>query len=239
MDPVNATVRLTDRKAAVAKATLCLLCLVLLALAWRFTPLKRSVDFAALLRWQQSLKDHPAALFWVVGAYLIGGLVLFPVMILNVATIVAFGPFLGNVYAFAGWLCSAACGFGIARIMGSELVQRLASGKVPHLFHRFAGHGFLAVLGLRLLPIVPFTIVNLFVGASGIRFVDFFFATALGRIPGIVALTLFGVQLENFLRRPEPTNSLLLALPIVFVPLAVGWLYQRFVPPKSHLKGTR
>jgi hypothetical protein len=53
--------------------------LLALSIAWRWTPLKEAtIDLETVVRWQQSLKDYPAAFFWVAGAYLIGGLVLFP-----------------------------------------------------------------------------------------------------------------------------------------------------------------
>jgi phospholipase D1/2 len=220
--------RLSEHKAALLKGGLCFLLLLSISLAWRLTPLKESVDFETIIGWQQSLKDHPAAVFWVVGAYLAGSLVLFPVTVLNVATIVTFGPVLGNAYGFAGWLCSAALGFGIGRVMGRELVHKLARSRIHHLLHRAGRHGFLTVLSMRILPIAPFTVVNLFVGAAGIRFVDFFFATVIGRIPGIVILTLFGVQLENFLRRLDVESSALLALAILLIPLATALSCRRF-----------
>ena len=210
------------------KGGLCFLFLLLLSLAWRLTLLKDNVDLEAIISWQRSLKDHPAALFWVVGVYLAGGLVLFPVMVLNVATIVTFGPVLGNAYAFAGWLSSAALGFGIARVSGRDWAQKITRPKINDLLHRAGRHGFLTVLSLRILPVAPFTMVNLFVGASGIRFADFFLATVIGRIPGIVTLALFGVQLESFLRRPGVESSILLALTILLIPLTTAWLCQRF-----------
>src|SRR5678816_1703577 len=104
-EQVLRSTRFGERKAALLKAALCFLFLLSISLAWRLTPLKDSVDFETIVSWQQSVKDHPAALFWVIAAYLMGGLVLFPVMVLNVATIVTFGPVLGNVYGFTGWLC--------------------------------------------------------------------------------------------------------------------------------------
>lgn len=221
--------QLSERKAAMLKGALGFLVLLLISLAWRFTPLKESVDFETIIGWQRSLKDHPAAVFWVVGAYLAGSLVLFPVTVLNVATIATFGPVLGNAYGFAGWFCSAALGFGIGRVMRRELVHKLARSRIHYLLHRAGRHGFLTVLTMRILPIAPFTVVNLFVGAAGIRFADFFFATVIGRIPGIVTLTLFGLQLENFLRRPDVESSVLLALAILLIPLVTALLCRRFV----------
>jgi phospholipase D1/2 len=78
------------------------------------------------------------------------------------------------------------------------------------------------------LPIAPFTVVNLLVGASGIGFGDFFLATLIGRIPGIVALTLLGVQFETFLRRPDVENSALLAAILLLIPWATTWLWKRW-----------
>ena len=227
-EQVLRSTRFGERKAALLKAALCFLFLLSISLAWRLTPLKDSVDFETIVSWQQSVKDHPAALFWVIAAYLMGGLVLFPVMVLNVATIVTFGPVLGNVYGFTGWLCSATLGFGIGRVMGREWVQKLARSRFHRLFYRASRHGFLTVLSMRIVPIAPFTVVNLFVGASGIRFADFSFATVLGRIPGIVTLTLFGIQLENFLRRPDLQSSILLVLALLLIPLATALLCRRF-----------
>ena len=220
--------RFDERKAALVKGALCFLFLLSISLAWRLTPLRESVDFETIVGWQQSIKDHPSALFWVIAAYLMGGLVLFPVMVLNIATIVTFGPVLGNVYGFTGWLCSAALGFGIGRVMGREFVQKLARSRLHRLLHRAGRHGFLTVLSVRILPVAPFTVVNLFVGAAGIRFTDFFFATVIGRIPGIVTLTLFGVQLENFLRRPDLESSVLLAFTLLLIPVATALLCRRF-----------
>jgi uncharacterized membrane protein YdjX (TVP38/TMEM64 family) len=216
------------RNAAVTKGAIALLVLLAISLAWRLTPLEEGVDLETIVAWQQAMKDHPAALFWVVAGYLAAAFVLFPVTILNVATIVTFGPVLGNLYAFAGWLCSAAAGFGTGRVMGREWLHKLARSRIHRLLHRAGRHGFLTVLSMRILPIAPFTVVNLFVGAAGIRFADFFFATVIGRIPGIVTLTLFGVQLENFLRRPDLKNSVILALAILLIPLVTAWLCRRF-----------
>jgi phospholipase D1/2 len=215
-------------KATLVKVAVCFLLLLSISLAWRFTPLQDSFDFATIIGWQQSVKDQPAALFWVIGAYVAGGLVLFPVMVLNVATIVSFGPLLGNAYAFAGWLCSAALGFGLGRAIGRDAVQRLARSRFQHLLQSAGRHGFLTVLSLRILPVAPFTMVNLFVGASGIRFPDFFLATVIGRIPGIMTLSLFGVQFESFLRQPDVESAVLLALTILLISLATAWLFKWF-----------
>src|SRR5262249_40189982 len=87
--------------------------------------------------------------------------------------------------------------------------------------------GFFTVLTMRVFPVAPFTLVNVFVGASDIRFRDFFLASLIGRIPGIILLSLAGIQIENILRRPGAMSSILLMFTLLLIPLAINWLWKR------------
>ena len=141
---------------------------------WRWTPLNEWVNFETIIEWQQSVEDYPTAFYLVVGAYLLGSLFSFPVTVLNVATVLTFGPIQGNLYALSGWLASAAMGYGIGRGIGREMVTKLARSWGHRLLESADRHGFLTVLTMRVLPVAPFTLVNFFVGAARIRFWDFF-----------------------------------------------------------------
>jgi uncharacterized membrane protein YdjX (TVP38/TMEM64 family) len=89
---------------------------------------------------------------------------------------------------------------------GRQRMQKLARSWLDRLMQPAERHGFLTVLIMRVFPVAPFTLVNFFVGASGIRFGDFFLASLLG-IPGIILLTLVGVQVENVLHRADATDA--------------------------------
>jgi phospholipase D1/2 len=227
------------RKTALLKLSACFLLLVSVSLAWRLTPLREIINFETIVGWQQSIKNYPAVFLWVLGIYVMSSLILFPTTLLNVATVITFGPILGNLYAFAGWLCSATIGFGIGRVLGRDWVQKIARGGIERLFDRAERHGFLTVLSTRMVPIAPFTVVNLFVGASGIGFRPFFFATAIGRIPGIVTLTLFGVQLEMFLRRQDLLSWGILAMTVVVIIVASVWCSKRFASARPSKKSPK
>jgi uncharacterized membrane protein YdjX (TVP38/TMEM64 family) len=227
-DKLKETAGAASRRNAVLIKILLLFFLFLsVPLAWRWTPLNEWINFETIIDWQQSVKNHPAAFYLVVGVYLLGSLFLFPVTVLNVATVFTFGPILGNLYALAGWLASAAMGYSIGRALGRQMVQKMAHSRLDRLIQPAERHGFITVLTMRVLPVAPFTLVNFFVGASGIRFRDFFLASVVGRIPGIVMLTLAGVQVENFLRRPTAMSMVLLGLILILTPLATGWLFKR------------
>ena len=213
---------------ALLKGFLVLLPLFALPAIWSWTPLNQWINLATIISWQESVRNNPAAPYLVAGAYVLGSLVLFPVTVLTVATVFTFGPIWGNVYGFAGWMVSASLGFGLGHLAGHDLLRKIASAQVDRLLRQATRHGFITVLTMRILPVAPFTLVNLFVGASRIRFGDFFLASVLGRIPGMVALSLVGFQVENFLRKPAVESFAGLGLIIVLGALGVIWAARRF-----------
>jgi phospholipase D1/2 len=210
------------------KALFLLLVLLALPLIWRWTPLYDWFNLHTLFAWQASVRNDPAAPLYLAAAYLIGSLVFFPITILNLATLFAFGPLWGNIYGFGGWLLSAAEGYVIGRWIGHDQLDKLAGRRLAPLVDRMEEHGFLSVLALRVLPVGPFTLINLFIGAAGIRFREFFLATVIGRLPGIVTLTFFAVQLENAIRRPGLISFALLGLACVVAPLIISRWTRRY-----------
>jgi phospholipase D1/2 len=202
--------------------------LLALPAAWRWTPLNQWVDFEKVVVFQEAVRSYPAAFLWVLAVYLLATVVLFPMTMLNVATVLTFGPVLGNAYALAGWLLSATVGYGIGRMLGQDMLHRIAGPRLDRLIHQVEDHGFITVLTIRLLPVAPFTLANLFVGASGIRFRDFFLASVIGRIPGILVLSVAGVHLENALRNPSTGSFILLGLVLILIPLLIMWLSKHF-----------
>jgi phospholipase D1/2 len=230
------TPRGRTRKITILRGLAILLLLFALPAIWSWTPLNHWTNLAAIIEWQESVRNHTAAFYLVVGAYLLGSLVLFPVTILNIATVFTFGPMLGNIYALAGWLASAAMGYGIGRSTGRKMVRKLARAWLDRLIRPAGRHGFLTVLTLRVFPVAPFTLVNVFVGAWGIRFWDFFLASIVGRIPGIILLTLAGVQVESLLRQPGLIGVVLLGLTLILVPLVLSRLSKRLLYRRSEYR---
>src|SRR3546814_18034784 len=63
-----------------------------------------------------------------------------------------------------------------------------------------------------MLPVAPFTVVNLAAGAARVRVVDFLIGSVLGLAPGIAIMTAMGDQLETLLRNPSAWNTAALAV---------------------------
>jgi phospholipase D1/2 len=197
---------------------------------WRWTPLNQWINLATIIEWQDSMRSSPAAPYLLVGAYVLASLAFFPVTLLNLATVFTFGPLWGNVYGLAGWVLSATVGYAIGGFFGREMLRKMTSRRLHRILGEAGRHGFLSVLTIRVMPVAPFTLVNIFVGASVIRFWEFLLGTLVGRIPGIVTLTLFGFQIESILRRADVAKFIFLGVALLLLLVAV-WRFKtaRFI----------
>ena len=191
--------------------TMVLLALAGLAAAWRWTPLGEWVDIDSIMNAAYSLTDSAGAPLWVMGAYLLASLTAFPITVLIVISVLVFGPLAGFVYALTGSLLGAAVTFALGQLLGQRLVRRLAGARINKLSQRLGQRGLLAMLAVRMLPVAPFTIVNLVAGASHIRFRDYVLGTVFGMLPGMLALTAFSDRLAAVVRDPSPTALAVLA----------------------------
>jgi len=197
--------------------------LALLAIAWRWTPLREWVNLASLVALARQLEAMPFTPIAVVGSYVAAGLVMVPVMLLIAVTGIVFGPLYGTLYAVGGTMLSAAVAYGIGHLLGRETVQKLLGARINKLSRRLAKRGILAMLIIRMLPIAPFTVVNMVAGASHIRFRDYLIGTLLGMLPGITMTVTFVHHLAEAVRNPSAgTVAVLMAVAGSIIMLAIG-----------------
>jgi len=189
-----------------------------LALAWQYTSLRDFTDvgFVSSII-SQSARSEFAPLL-AVAAFVVGGLVVFPVLVLIAATAAALGPWMGFFSAGAGVLLSALTLFAIGRVLGQERLQRLLGRRSSRVQSRIIGKGVIAVAMIRMVPIAPFSIVNVVAGASKLSLRDFLLGTALGMAPGILVMAALGAQIADLARNASWTNALLLGFAIA------GWI---------------
>ncbi len=197
-----------------------------MALAWRFTPLREWLAFDRLIELGMALREHPWAPLAVLLAFLAGGLMAFPLLVLIAATALVFGPVTGPVYALAGATASAALTFAIGRKLGRETVRKLAGHRVNDLSRRLAKRGLIAVAFVRMVPVAPFTVVNVVAGASHIRWSDFMLGTIIGLLPGVATMTFFVDRAIAAVRHPGAGTFALLVLAVALI-FALIWMLRR------------
>jgi uncharacterized membrane protein YdjX (TVP38/TMEM64 family) len=125
----------------------------------------------------------------------------------------------------------------IGRAVGRDGLQRLAPPLLGRLYQRLGRRGVFAVVAIRFLPVAPFTMVNIVLGAARIKLWHFVVGTAIGLTPGFLALSLFGDRLSQTLRRPDMLNFLLLGLMAAGLMLGGAWLVRRVQRGVSHGAG--
>lgn len=124
-----------------------------------------------------------------------GALTVTPVprTMFTVAAGVLFGSALGVGLTVVGTALAASVAFWLVRFVGGRFVERHAHrASVTWLRDRLDRRGLLAVLSLRLIPAVPFSVLNYASGLSGVRFVPYVIGTVLGVLPGTIAVVVLG-----------------------------------------------
>lgn len=97
-------------------------------------------------------------------------------------------------------------------------MKKLPGHLVSRVSRALGRQGLLAVITLRIVPVAPFTVVNLAAGASHIRFRDFALGTLLGMIPGTLALAALSDQAMSAIRAPGAGRiAVLVGLAVIIV----------------------
>lgn len=125
-----------------------------------------------------ALAPVPKAVFSVVGGAVFGFAVALPLVLT--------GAMLGSLAAFQ-----------IGRRLGREGVERLTGHRVARLDELLRDRGFAAVIGLRLIPVVPFTAMNYTAGLTAVSLRNYALGTAVGILPATasyVAVGAFGTR---------------------------------------------
>jgi uncharacterized membrane protein YdjX (TVP38/TMEM64 family) len=199
------------------------LVLITLALLWKLTPAGEFLKPQRIAQRLETIEKYPWAPFLFVGAYLIGGLVMFPVTVLGAASAIIFPPYKAVVISFSGIMLSAA----LHHVLGARFIrgraQKALGRTMQRLDEALTDRGIITIAAIRTIPIAPFTLVNLAAGGLGVGFRDYMLGTALGLAPSITLICLFGRQVRAFWRNPSGTTVLLIvAVGVVWIGTAIA-----------------
>ncbi len=190
-------------RGGILAALVLLALLVALPWAFEFSPL---AAFASPMRLRELIAPHarsPFAVLGVLGGYVLAGLVV-PLNALILATVLVFGPALGFAYSLAGSMASAVATFAVGRWLGAPLARRIAGRRLAKITSQVRRQGLFAVVAARLMPIAPYTLVNVVAGACRVRWRSYLGGTLIGLLPGILGFTLLTHQIGRALADPGP-----------------------------------
>lgn len=154
-----------------------------------------------------------------------------PFVILCTANGVMFGLAGGILLTWLGTLTGATILFYIARRLGyAWAAKRYQQNNLKKIKNMNGYHGFLLILGLRLLPYFPASLINVMAGVSEINYWWFFSASAIGKLPFIIGYTVLGYNLLH-------TKNYTLGIIIMVMLLVIPYLVVRRTKRRLTFKG--
>lgn len=200
-------------------------------LLFQVTDLGRYVKPEAIRAAIQSVGPLAPALYLLI--YSIAPVFSVPGWIISVAGGLAFGALWGTVLTVLGATIGATAAFFSARYLGRDFVVRVLKGKFQTLAtidDQSATHGFQVIFFLRLIPLVPFNVLNYVAGLSRVGPRDYILGTFLGIIPGTFAYVYLGSALTQIY-----SWQIAVAVGLLILLTLIPMFYKRWKRPRSPL----
>lgn len=193
-------------------------------MAWRDPAWRVLLSPVMLAEFGRQVLAWPLGPVWVLLAYVVAVALAMPVLALITLGVLIFGPWPGMAYALAGMVAGATVTYGLGRLTGAQVLDRLLKGRLQLMSTHLHRRGLWAIVLLRALPVAPFIVVNLGAGALRVRLRDYVLGTFLGLLPGTVLISLFMRQVQQAVRTATPGAWLALAGGVLLVAGALWWL---------------
>lgn len=211
---------------AITLAGIALLALVVLAVE----PLREAA--AAAIRGDSAEVRHQLHGLGIGGPLLILGLALvhavvfYPAEIVDAAAGFVYGFMPGLLLAMSGWLLSGLACFAVGRSVARPLLDRwLGAERFERIEATIERGGPTLLLAMRLIPIVPFSLLSYAAGAARVPIWRFVWTTVVGYLPITAIAVYLGTRLEGLsLSDPLVIGS---ALALALLLLAGHWAVRR------------
>lgn len=216
-------------------AVLLVLLIALTALTWKLS------TWLTPQQLQQALQQTGGwAPVLYIGLFILLPTFFFPVAVLALAGGLLFGLWWGSVYTFIGAVLNCALMFLLARYVGRSQVQRLVEQKLSPQWQRRlqmadGKEGFLLLIILRLIPAVPYNLINYTFGLTGISFSSYLLASAIGIIPGTFAFINIG---DKTLEAGSPSFWIAIGL-LVLLLVVTGLLGKKLFPGQKNATSSK
>lgn len=202
--------------------------LVILVAVWRWTPVGDWLEPRVLAEGVRHLSSTPWGIPLAILAFVAASLVAVPVTLLILTCSLVFGSVIGASVALVGSIVSAILGYGIGRVTGRRLIDRLANGRIQQLSRKLGRRGILTIITVRIVPVAPFVVLNLLAGTMHISVRDFVIGTTIGMLPGIVALAIFAEGLLSLVSQFDLHAVALIMVGILGL-AGLAWVGRRLI----------
>jgi uncharacterized membrane protein YdjX (TVP38/TMEM64 family) len=181
------------------------------------------IDRSQLQLWLQKMGVWAPVLYILI--YSIATICILPSTPLNLTGGAIFGSVWGTVWTSIAAILAAILSFGFSRTIGRNVVEQKLAGKWESIDREMHQGGFFYMFAIRLLPLIPYGIVNFAAGLTSIKFRDYFFGTLLGTVPGILPFVMMGAGLTAL--KQGDVLPMLVALALTGMLIGTATWYRR------------
>jgi uncharacterized membrane protein YdjX (TVP38/TMEM64 family) len=162
----------------------------------------------------------------ILALTLIHTVVIYPAEIVNAAAGFAYGFFPALALVTVGWMASALLAYWVGTRVARPLLDRwFGTERFERLEAMIERGGITLLLALRLIPIVPFSLVCYAAGAARVPFWRFTWTTVVGYMPVTALAVYFGTRLEGMqLTDPLVIGSVAALLALLLIG---NWIVRR------------
>jgi uncharacterized membrane protein YdjX (TVP38/TMEM64 family) len=139
-----------------------------------------------------------AGVLIVLALALVHAVVWYPAEILDAAAGYVYGFWAAAGLTMAGWIANAVVAYWIGRHAARPLLYRFIGRERFLGYERIVARGGVTLLlGMRLIPIVPFSLFSYVAGSARVPLVTFIWTTAIGYMPITLLFVYLGSRLEE------------------------------------------
>ena len=170
---------------------------------------------------QALIENHPSAMaLGFVALYAGCVAVSFPgAVVLTVSSGLLFGPILGSALTVTGATAGSVIIFLAARGALAPMLARQVGTRLDWFRDGLARNAFSYILACRLIPVIPFWLINLAPALLGARLAPFALATFFGIIPASLVYASLGAGLGTILAAGGQPDLTLILSPPILLPL--------------------
>jgi uncharacterized membrane protein YdjX (TVP38/TMEM64 family) len=219
------------------KVVFIILIIIAIGIIW-FSGVNRYLTFECLKENRAFLgrfvnQHYVASVLGFISLYIAVAFFLPGAIIMTLAAGFLYGTGMGAVYVNLGTTLGATLAFLASRYLMGNWVQHRFEEQLQTFNKQFKKLGHHYLLTLRVIPLIPFFLVNLLAGLTRIRLRTFIWTTSLGVLPGSLVYTFFGEELGRINAIEDLFSWKLTA---AFLLLALFFSFPIF---KDHIKSLR
>lgn len=189
----------------------------------------KNIDVRAIVEGSSSVALAVATIW---GIYLVKAILfIIPASLIYISIGMAFSPVTACLISLVGIIIEVTATYFLGRFLGGDYVENLLrkSKGGQKILDMKLNDNFLALLGIRALPVFPIDFVSLFWGASKCKFPRYFLASVIGIMPRVVLFTILGDGIYDYIPIHLIIKIVIFAIPVG----SVAYLIRHFIKIKK------